>query len=386
MSEGSVPGDPAPDTGPQPDPAAGQAAAQNQENTRDRQDPWSAAGPRFAPPPGYGQQAGPPPGYGQPPGYAAYGGPPRPAAPKPGIIPLRPLSVGEILDGAFTVIRWNPKATLVPSAVVATISGVLGTTVSYVLEHDVSTGRPSTSNAPVFALFGAIAILSFVAILILTGVLTVVIGQATLGKKETVATAWRTTRSRIWPLIGALLLESLIVGLGWLVAVGISIGAAFLIGAGAHQVPIGVLVGVIGGLAATVFAAIVSIRWSMTIPVVVLERRRPAASLGRSWRLVRGSAWRVFGILLLAELIAGVASLIIRAPFSLLGAAAAGGASTLASSALAAVGAIIGGTLTAPVFAGVVVLLYTDLRMRREGMDLAIQAAADEPAQRQSPW
>ena len=41
------------------------------------------------------------------------------AAPKPGIIPLRPLSVGEILDGTFTTIRRHPKATLGLSAAVA---------------------------------------------------------------------------------------------------------------------------------------------------------------------------------------------------------------------------------------------------------------------------
>ena len=33
-------------------------------------------------------------------------------APKPGIVPLRPLGVGEILDGAFTSMRRYPKATL----------------------------------------------------------------------------------------------------------------------------------------------------------------------------------------------------------------------------------------------------------------------------------
>src|SRR3984885_11885612 len=62
--------------------------------------------------PGYGQQPYGQPGYGLP----QYGGSPygqwTPPAPKPGVIPLRPLSVGEILDGAFTAVRRNPKATL----------------------------------------------------------------------------------------------------------------------------------------------------------------------------------------------------------------------------------------------------------------------------------
>src|SRR5215831_16079644 len=54
---------------------------------------------------GYGQGGYGPPGYG-PPGYGAPRGgwAPPPQAPKPGVIPLRPVAVGEILDGAFTSI------------------------------------------------------------------------------------------------------------------------------------------------------------------------------------------------------------------------------------------------------------------------------------------
>ena len=40
---------------------------------------------------------------------------------------MRPIAVGEILDGAFTSIRRNPKATLGIAAVVLTISGVITT-------------------------------------------------------------------------------------------------------------------------------------------------------------------------------------------------------------------------------------------------------------------
>ena len=34
------------------------------------------------------------------------------AAHKPGAIPLRPLKLGNIYDGAFRIIRFNPKATV----------------------------------------------------------------------------------------------------------------------------------------------------------------------------------------------------------------------------------------------------------------------------------
>ena len=44
-----------------------------------------------------------------------------PQAPRPGCVPLRPLGLGDILDGSFKVIRRNPKATLGLSAAVAVL-------------------------------------------------------------------------------------------------------------------------------------------------------------------------------------------------------------------------------------------------------------------------
>jgi hypothetical protein len=54
-------------------------------------------------------------------------GPPQmpPAAAKPGVIPLRPLGLGEILDGAISYIRANPIATLGLSAAVITATQLI---------------------------------------------------------------------------------------------------------------------------------------------------------------------------------------------------------------------------------------------------------------------
>ena len=46
---------------------------------------------------------------------------------------------------------------------------------------------------------------------------------------------------------------------------------------------------------------------------------------------------------------------------------------------IGAVGSIVAGAVTRPISAGVAVLLYLDLRMRKEGLDLALQAAASRP-------
>ena len=94
------------------------------------EDAGATPGPGLPPPPPSPPGQPPLPQYGAPQygapqyGYpAAYPGgfaaPYAMAAPKPGIIPLRPLTVGEILDGAFSTIRRHPRATLGLSAAVA---------------------------------------------------------------------------------------------------------------------------------------------------------------------------------------------------------------------------------------------------------------------------
>ena len=183
-----------------------------------------------------------------------------------------------------------------------------------------------------------------------------------------------------------MLLSALFIFLGWLVAVGLSVAIGLLLAAGAHAVPAGILVGVLGALTATVFAVIVAVRWSLAVPAVMLERRGPMTSLGRSWRLVRRSSWRVLGITLLVQIIATIANGVIQVPFTILGGTSTFSLSqahpSLAATIISAIGGMIGTTLTAPLAAGAAVLLYADLRMRREGMDITLQAAAASPGSR----
>ena len=44
-------------------------------------------------------------------------------------------------------------------------------------------------------------------------------------------------------------------------------------------------------------------RWILIIPIIVLEGRTAGESFGRSWELVRGFAWNVFGVIVLTILI-----------------------------------------------------------------------------------
>jgi hypothetical protein len=43
--------------------------------------------------------------------------------------------------------------------------------------------------------------------------------------------------------------------------------------------------------------------WAVTAPAIVIERRGPIEAFGRSWELVKGNGWPVFGVILIVFLI-----------------------------------------------------------------------------------
>ena len=127
------------------------------------------------------------------------------------------------------------------------------------------------------------------------------------------------------------------------------------------------------GLVALVLTIWFSTMFSLVTPVVVLEDASPARALARSWRLVTRSFWRVFGITLLAVIIVTIAGGILQLPFTGLGLVAGSG---LGRTVIIVIGTIAAGTVTRPITAGVTVLLYVDMRMRKEGLDLALRTAS----------
>ncbi|HWG60115.1 MAG TPA: glycerophosphoryl diester phosphodiesterase membrane domain-containing protein, partial [Streptosporangiaceae bacterium] len=333
-------------------------------------------------------------GYGQAPyggpGYGRQGGPP---APKPGVIPLRPLGLGEILDGAFSSIRRNPKATLGVAAILMTITGVISAVVSQVwlnLQGGVTLPRQgqvvtATQAGHIFrqVLINVLPpalislVLAFLVQVVLSGVLTAVIGRSVLGQQISPRQAWSLAGPRLLRLLLATVLTVLAV-LSPSIVLGLVLWLCSLASA-----PVGVYVavGVPGFFAAIAATAWLFTMFSLAAPAVILEGETPARAMGRSWRLVRRSFWRVFGILLLTAIIVGVAGGILQLPFAViagvLGNAASGRGLGLLATIISVIGGIAAGTLTRPVAAGVTVLLYVDMRMRKEGLDLALRSATE---------
>ena len=355
--------------------------------------------------PGYGQPGyGQAPPYGQPgygtPGYGQWAAPP--PAPAPGGVPLRPLAVGDILSGAFTLIRRNPAATLGLAAIVQTIYGVLSAFFAWAEQnaaHKLAVSvTPQTSStrlgheighffltfAPYLA---ADLILAFIFQAVLTGMLTGALGRGLLGSNITIGDAWRI--ARVPEVIAVSLLVPLI-----LLGIWVPIALIVVVLAVAKITALAVLVGVVGFIGAFLATVWISVRLSLAVPAIVLEGAGPVAALKRSWQLVQGSWWRIFGITLLAGIVVAFIAAILQIPFAIVEALAGGssglgsifnhGATTAATVAgpsllaiiIGAIGSIIAATCTRPISAGVTVLLYADMRIRKEGLDLALSQAS----------
>jgi hypothetical protein len=345
--------------------------------------------PGYPQPPGYGPQNGypppgyPPPGY-PPPGYGppGYGPAPVALALKPGVIPLRPLSLSDIFNGAVAYIRANPKATLGLTTIVVVAAQILALILSVgpmaltgelqpTLGGEESTGVLLGSSAS--GLAGAIA--AGLSAILLSGMLTVVVGRAVFGAGITIGEAWRRLRPRLWALIAFTAVE--VVGAVVLIAI-----VVFVI-VGVATAGNGVAAAVIGvplGLALIAGLVYLGTMLSFTPSVIVLERLKMVPAISRSFKLVRNDFWRVFGIRLLGGIVAEVIATAVAVPFSLGGQTLLASASStrvaLVAIVVLSVGSAISQIITAPFSAGVVVLLYTDRRIRAEAFDLVLQTGA----------
>ena len=118
--------------------------------------------------------------------------------------------------------------------------------------------------------------------------------------------------------------------------------------------------GILGGFLLLIVPGIfLAVRWYFVPQAVVVEGERGATPLQRSWDLVRGSGWRVFGILVILSLAIGSATRALQTPFNL-------GASASKLAFVQLLGVMLTQTLAAPASAVIGALLYFDLRTRKE--------------------
>lgn len=369
------------------------------DDSADRESPRPQDGvPRFgaygSPPPGRDDADYPPPA-GADQGAAAGG---FLLAPKPGIIPLRPLSIGEIISGAFESLRANPRAMFLPSLIVLTATGALSAALNYFGADLLLSRLGGLLDSPDIRFSGILTVfmgsftsqvvsllLTALATTILTGLLIVAVSRSVLGRIATPGEVWERTRGRILPLIGQTLLITLIAIAVDIVIVLIGVALIAVIAASIMGTDPGAGAIIATFLAALVLAVLVFIaavflivRLSLAPAALMLENTGVVEGIGRSWALTRGSFWRVLGILVLAGLITGIVSGTLSFGLGMIFGVISVGLP--AAQPLAAAGGVlltsIMSALVLPFTAAVTALTYIDLRMRAEGLDVELRQAA----------
>lgn len=354
---------------------------------------WGAAP---AAPPQWGA-APPPPAWGAPPAGAVpppggpgavpppAAGPWRPPALQPGIVPLRPLGLGEILDGAVRAVRANPAVMFGLSAMVVTAAVALQTLVQLYVSSLLSASLgdafgddalSAAESAQLSELMSTSLGQSLTAPLlvpvtsILTGLLIVSVSRSVIGQRVPLREVVRS--GRVWYVVGFGLLQLVVSTLAVALWIG---GVVALAVAGLDGAAVGV--GLLGGLALLVGYAWVVVRTLLVPPALMLEGRGFWTSVARAWRLTRGSFWRLLGIYLLANVLVTIVLYLFVAPAAVVaGVLSVSSGWSWLSVLVTALGQVVGLALSTTFLAAVVALLYVDVRIRREGLDLELARAA----------
>lgn len=376
IAPGSTPGQPA---SPPPEPAP--AAPPQSQWGPPTPPPQSQWGPPTPPPPVDPRAPRPP----LPPG-ASYG-----TEFRPGIIPLRPLRIGDIYGGVIKMIRGNVGATvglgfltcllfLVPTTAAAAL-------LSRGLTYNPSPDAPFQSGDLLSQLP---TIGTLIATILLSGFLAYVVGQAVLGRKVSASETWDGAKSSLPRLIGATLLVGLLMALALgLIVIGpiLWLVVAAPEGAGLVAPILLLLLAILLAIAATLW---LSTRLAFVTSIIVLEQAGIGTALRRSWALTAGRGfWRLLGIRLLSQFIIGTVTQVIAMPIMMIAIGALVVSNNfewyyLIQTLLAGFTGLITGALTTPFTAGVDGLLYVDQRIRREGLDVQlIQVAQGQAA---PPW
>ncbi len=321
-----------------------------------------------------------------------------------------PLGVGQLLDRVFRLYRQRfGKLVLtaaiffVPLALIAAL--LMGVAMNSYFDLLLNTADLSAVDENTLLRSGAatIGMSLFVAgVAMVLGALAFlsILAQAdaaAYGREVSIGASVRTGLSRFWVFVGLSLLVSLIV-FGVMMVVYFALIVVTLVFAGLFAglstlvegngiVAFGAVFLMIGLIFALIFLLLLPLgylttRWFVAPVVILTERCGPVRALSRSWQLTQGSFWRLFGLLVLLFILNGV---VLGLPISLLQFAAV---ILMTAQILAVANGLFTGLgylvsiLWYPFLALTLILVYYDLRVRKENLDLDLRIQALEMAVR----
>jgi hypothetical protein len=264
---------------------------------------------------------------------------------------MRPLNLGETLDASIKIVRsrWRTLAlVMVVVALPIQIANVLiissTTDIYQVGTNAFSTTRSATTYSDSGAYFTGqtiILALSFLGYLLGTVACYQAVADAYLGRTSTATDSLRFAGRRLGPTL-------------WLTIV--------------------LVIGLFAGFVALIVPGIwLMVAWTVAYPVMLVEGTGGVGALKRSFQLTQSRWWATLGRIVVAYIlvtvITTVATLALMIPTELIVADTSFGALVMQHAA-----SFVVSLVTTPFIAAVTTLVYFDLRIRKEGFDLALLA------------
>jgi hypothetical protein len=304
------------------------------------------------------------------------------------------LTLGAMLGASFQVMRRNPRPTfgvallltggvfLFALVVVGAVSVFAFSRASSATEADQA--QIDAGSIALIAVSSLIpVVLSIIVSAVLQGIISLEVARGTVGEKLTFGGLWRSAKGRVWALIGWSFVITLIVGVAIVVIVLVVIALTVGTQGSAGGVIAAVLLAIVFSLALLVGGYWVGTRVSLVPSVLMIERLTLREAITRSWSLTTGYFWRTLGIQLLVSVIISLASQIVTTPISVVfgllttlmnpnGDETAFVAGAIATYGLLILVTLVIGAISTIVQSATSALIYIDLRMRKEGLDLEL--------------
>jgi hypothetical protein len=304
---------------------------------------------------------------------------------------LRPLSFGELLDRTFTYFRRHFLLFIgimaIPEAIIAAMN--------LLLQGFQRAAMPATAGAKVSGpssaavagtIIGAIILFAayFVLYAVAQGATTFAVSEVHLGHPVSARAAYGMMRGRYLRLFDLVLTIGIRVILAF---VAIMFGFVMLGAAGGVLgSTIGrwasiaaMIVALLGFIAGSVLLARYFLRYACSVPSMLLENLKAAAAIRRSVALTKGHEGRIFVISLLMTMVAWTVTGLLHGPFLVAGFVMTLRSHTAPPFWLNAGSILAGGAgqvITGPLLMIALVLLYYDVRVRKEGLDLQLMMEA----------
>ena len=264
-------------------------------------------------------------GFNQPPIQAMNSTPVSPASPspvQPGIVPLRPLGVGDLFSGTFEALSKNPFVLFVLPGIVTIVAGIITLVTIYFALPDftslVDLDAPiSTDDLSTIGMTMALRTIPFVLILLgLAGLFPAIVvpngtADAIIGKKLSAEDAFNRFKSRLLAMIGLsivwVFLFALIASVTFGIFLLVGLGVADYVTYRSHtqMMLVFLLFGSVGAITTFLVCVFFQVRFAFAQTVCAVENLSPFQALKRSWTLTQGVAFKTLGRSILIAMVMG---------------------------------------------------------------------------------